>query len=384
MLLSPLRAAGGAALLGLGGGAAYAYSQFKREFGEEALPRLVAAYSVAIPGFAAYKATQLRRERLPRLLGLPVDEAAASAAYEALHEEWAPRGLEVILRLRGFNLKTGQMVASNFGNVFPEKWQGVFEVLLDAVPPKPFAHVRATVEAGLGGGRRLEDVFSRFEETPIGSASIGQVHRATLRETGAAVVVKVMYPEVEGQFRGDLFAAKRFAAVALPEHVKALEEVEKQFANEFDYRREAAQLAAIRGNLARSGLFPSIVVPAPLPALCSKAVLVMEEVPNAKKLTAELREDMAFFAERRGMTLDALLAEERALNREALARGELRCGPSAAQSAEWARQLGWANFFGSLVGRAPLRVVLDGVERELEPGKHRIRRRDGAAWEIDP
>ena len=357
MLLTPLRAAGGAALLAAGGGAAYAYASFRREFGEEALPRLVTAYSVAIPGFAAYKAVQLRHERLPRLLGLPVDEAAASAAYEALHEEWAPRGLDVILRLRGFNLKTGQMVASNFGNVFPEKWQGVFEVLLDAVPPKPFAHGRATVEAGLG--RALEEVFSSFEQAPIGSASIGQVHRATLRDGGKAVVVKVMYPEVEGQFRGDLFAAKRFAAVALPEHVKPLEEIEKQFANEFDYRREAAQLASIRGNLARSGLFPEIVVPAPLPALCSKAVLVMEEVPNAKKLTAELREDMAFFAAQRGMTLDALLAEERALNREALARGELRCGPSAAQSATWAWQLGWANFLGRLVGRAPQRVPLN-------------------------
>ena len=346
-----------AALACGGGGAAYAYSSFKAEFGEEALPRLVTVYSVGIPAFAAYKLTQLRTQRLPRLLGQPVDEAAVDAAFEALHREWAPRALDVVLRLRGFNLKSGQMVASNFGNVFPEAWQSVFEPLLDAVPPKPFEHVRATVETELG--RPLAELFSGFEEAPLGSASIGQVHRATLRASGARVVVKVMYPEVEGQFRGDLFAAKKFAAVALPEHVQALEEVEKQFANEFDYRREAAQLELIRGNLARAGSFGEIVVPAPLPALCSKRVLVMEEVPNAKKLTSELREDLAFFAERRGVSLDALMAEEKALNEAALRRGELRCGPSAAQAAAWEAQLGWANFFGRLAGRAPSRVPLN-------------------------
>ena len=106
-----------AALACGGGGAAYAYSSFAAEFGDEALPRLVTAYSVGIPAFAAYKLTQLRTQRLPRLLGQPVDEAAVDAAFEALHREWAPRALDVVLRLRGFNLKSGQMVASNFGNV---------------------------------------------------------------------------------------------------------------------------------------------------------------------------------------------------------------------------------------------------------------------------
>ena len=346
-----------AALSATAGAAFLGYTAFKAEYGPDALPRLTTAYRVAIPAFLSYKATQLWHDRLLPLLGAPRDPAAREAAFEALHAEWAPRAMAMVLQLRGFNLKTGQMVASNFGNVFPPAWQAEFEPLLDAVPAKPFAHVRATVERELG--RPLEEVFASFEEAPLAAASIGQVHRATLRAGGARVVVKVMYPEVEGQFRGDLFAAKRFAAIAMPEHVKALTEIEKQFANEFDYRREAAQLALIRANLARSGAFPDIVVPAPHPELCSKAVLVMEEVPRAAKLTTELMADMAFFAARRGVSLEALLAEERALNAAALQRGELRCGPTSAEAAGWQASLGWANFFGALLGRAPSHVPLN-------------------------
>ena len=196
-----------------------AQQMFRHEFGEEALSRLVTSYSVAIPGFFQYKRVQFQYERLPELLGGKADEAAAAREYKKLHQVWAPRGLAVILKLRGFNLKTGQLVAGNFGNVFPEEWQKEFECLLDAVPPKPFAEVRRTVEAEYG--RPLEAVFASFSEAPLASASIGQVHRATLH-SGERVVVKVMYKEVEGQFRGDIFAAKKFAAVALPEHVKAL------------------------------------------------------------------------------------------------------------------------------------------------------------------
>jgi aarF domain-containing kinase len=310
---------------------------------------------MAIPAFLSYKRVQLLKDRLPRSLGLPVDEASLDAEYETLHAEWAPRAMDVVLALRGFNLKTGQLVASNFGNVFPKAWQAVFEPLLDAVPHKPFSHVRATVERELG--KPLAAVFSRFEEEPLAAASIGQVHRATLAGSGEAVVVKVMYPEVEGQFRGDVFAAKRFAAVALPEHVKPLEEIEKQFANEFDYRREAAQLAQIRANLAP--VFPHIIVPRPHLALCTKAVLVMDEVPRASKLTTALAQDMEFFAAMRGVSVEKLVKEEEALNAAALARGELRCGPSAAEMARVQREVHWLNWWRWATGRPAVRVPLN-------------------------
>jgi hypothetical protein len=112
-----LRAAGWATL-GLGAAGGAAYYKFKAEFGEEFLPRTVRAYSVAIPAYIQYRAVQWWHEHLPARLGLPPRSAEADAAYAELHETWAPRVLELILELRGFNLKTGQV--RNFVN---EGWR---------------------------------------------------------------------------------------------------------------------------------------------------------------------------------------------------------------------------------------------------------------------
>ena len=92
-------------------------------------------------------------------------------------------------------------------------------------------------------------VYSIFNALIIQQTnSIGQVHRATLKD-GTAVVVKVMYPGVEDVFRGDVRTIKMFCEIAQPVHVPPLIEVEKQFMTEFDYRREAEQLDKVRNNM---------------------------------------------------------------------------------------------------------------------------------------
>lgn len=349
----------------------------RAQYGPDASTRLVTAYKTAIPAFAAYRWVQFRYEKGPaaarRLLGsvhpyLPgwvgvgvEDPALAAAAYEQLHPHWAPAMYDCILGLRGFYIKTGQLIANNVSDAAPPFWSKTFLPLLDKVPPKPFAQVRATVESEYG--HTLEAVFESFEEEPIASASIGQVHRAVLRVGGAVpssdaaasslplprgtprrVVVKVQYPEVEGQFRGDVSTAKTFVRVALPEHLPALNEIEKQFANEFDYRREATQLRDVRANLARATpAFDHILVPAPILPLCTRKVMVMEEVPHAEKLSEALGRDMDDFARMRGVSTEALVAEEARLNKEALARGELRCGPTAREMDRLVRLRAWRN-----------------------------------------
>ena len=69
------------------------------------------------------------------------------------------------------------------------------------MPPKPLDEITAMIEAGLG--KKVHEVFAWLDETPIGAASIGQVHRATLLDGGKAVVVKVQYPEVRKLFDSD-------------------------------------------------------------------------------------------------------------------------------------------------------------------------------------
>eukprot|EP00957_Ditylum_brightwellii_P020425 1540026-Ditylum_brightwellii.AAC.1 len=99
----------------------------------------------------------------------------------------------------------------------------------------------------------MEEIFSSFDPEPIGAASIGQVHRAKLID-GRPVVVKIMYPEVERIFRGDVRTIKMFAQIAQPVHVPPLIEIEKQFMKEFDYTQESAQQIKVRENLMKAGL----------------------------------------------------------------------------------------------------------------------------------
>ena len=212
------------------------------------------------------------------------------ATWESLHKETSARGLEKILELQGFYIKSGQMCAANIGNAFPPVWVDTMSILQDECPAEDFDVIRSIVEKEYG--RKLTEVFDSFDERPVGAASIGQVHRATLKHSGEHVVVKVMYPNVEEVFRGDVRTIKLFAQVAQPVHVPPLIEIEKQFMTEFDYRQEARQLEKVRENMTHTGLVGKLCqIPKPYLDLCTKRVLVMEEL-RGDKLVVELKRDM--------------------------------------------------------------------------------------------
>ncbi len=151
-----------------------------------------------------------------------------------------------------------------------------------------------------------------------------------------SVVVKVMYPEVEGLFRGDVRTIKLFAQLAQPVHVPALEEIEKQFMTEFDYFKESKQLAQVRENLMKAGMTGEdssdgsklCAIPKPYLDLCTKRVLVMEEL-KGDKLAVGLRKDVQGHAARAGQTPEEFLAERKALDEEAEAQGKSVQGPTA-------------------------------------------------------
>jgi aarF domain-containing kinase len=111
--------------------------------------------------------------------------------------ETAVAALDKAYELEGFYIKSGQVVAANLAGAFPQIWQDTMVVLQDQVPAQNFETIKAIVESELD----FYKVFSSFEEKPIGSAAIGQVHRATLKD-GTPVVVKVRYPNVERIMRG--------------------------------------------------------------------------------------------------------------------------------------------------------------------------------------
>ena len=198
----------------------------------------------------------------------------------------------------------------------------------DAVPT-PFApgEARAVLERSLG--RPLEEVFSYWEEDPMGAASIGQVHRAVLRDGGRRVVVKVQYPGIEAMFRSDLSTTIDFCKLAMKQHVRPMQEIEKQFVTEFDYVGEAANMLEIARNMEAGGWSDRIVVPRPVMALCTKEVLVMDEL-RAPSLVKGLRDNYREMAALRGTTLEEMEEEMKAQVRA----GTLRLRDVEADAAE--------------------------------------------------
>lgn len=247
--------------------------------GSEGLLRTVSFYSLAIPKYITY--------RYHMIMNSP-DEV-----WDTLHRETSKVGLAKIMELQGFYVKSGQMAAANIGNAFPPIWQETMAPLQDACPARPFHVVRAIIEKEYG--KNLDQVFTSIDESPIGAASIGQVHRAILKSNGNHVVVKIMYPGVEDVFRGDVRTIKMFCEVAQPVHVPPLLEIEKQFMTEFDYTREAQQLDQVRQNMLAAKLAGDssklCAIPKPYLELCTKQVLVMDELVGGK-LTDELKKDM--------------------------------------------------------------------------------------------
>jgi ubiquinone biosynthesis protein len=151
--------------------------------------------------------------------------------------------------------------------------------LQDQVPPFPSVLAIAEVERSLG--RRVAEVFRDFQETPVASASIAQVHLALLPD-GREVAVKVLRPGVETAIRKDVALLETAASLATlfadgrrlkPREVVA--EFSRHLEEELDLMREAANASQLRRNFERSAL---LAIPEVYWDLCSQRVMVMERM----------------------------------------------------------------------------------------------------------
>ena len=232
----------------------------------------------------ASDSVSLRPPDAPEIEGAPGRylaylDTVKGLTYGPLNERYADAVLDAILSLRGYYIKLGQM-GSLTQDFFPPSWIRRLETLQSHVPAEPYEYVRDVIEKELGCP--IDEVFSYFEPVPLGAASIGQTHLARLKKTGELVVVKIQYNNVEQMFAQDMSTIKLFCRLAQPEHLAFLEEIEKQFHTEFDYRIEAHNLERIGTNMNNSPYAGKVVVPQPLHDMCTKRVLVMEYLPAIK------------------------------------------------------------------------------------------------------
>lgn len=185
--------------------------------------------------------------RLSRAARLARTGLRTTAALASGGEAWAESLADGLGELRGLATKVGQMASYMEGMVpaDPRAMAAMARLRAGAATSEPAA-VRAVVEEELGAP--VGELFATWEDTPLASASLGQVHAATLAD-GREVVVKVQHPGVADAVASDLAQAHAVAAtvgaMARGMPVEAiLAEVEARLAEELDYRAEARFQAA--------------------------------------------------------------------------------------------------------------------------------------------
>jgi ubiquinone biosynthesis protein len=205
--------------------------------------------------------------------GLPVGPARTTGVRE----------VEQIVRAGGpAYVKLGQFIASADG-LLPPEWVQAFGWCRDRVPPEPPGTALAVVRAELG--ERFDDLLDLDDEA-FAAASIGQVHRARLRD-GTDVVVKVQRPDLRRRFTADIEALALVAAAAhrlhpgvrvanLPGFVELFAQLSLQ---ELDFRLEALNMVEMAACAKDAGL-EYVDFPRPIPGMVTERVLVMEAVPG--------------------------------------------------------------------------------------------------------
>ena len=176
-------------------------------------------------------------------------------------------------------VKLGQLLSTR-RDMLPEDIADEFARLQDNVPPFPGKEARRIIEEAFG--RKIEELFIEFNETPIASASIAQVHAATLKD-GRKMIVKVVRPEIENIIQRDLglmyFLAKQAERYSddgrklRPTNV--VSEFNKTIMGELDLMREAANATQLRRNFSDSD---KLYVPEVEWQLTSDNVMVMERI----------------------------------------------------------------------------------------------------------
>ena len=182
-------------------------------------------------------------------------------------------------------IKLGQLLSTRV-ELMPQAYLEALTRLQDKVEPFGFDEVEKIVASELGV--RMSKAFSDFDVIPMAAASLGQVHRARLRD-GRRVAVKVQRPGIRDAMFEDLEALEEIAEF-LDNHTeigrryefgKMLEQFRKSLFRELDYRQEANNLSTIRDQLKA---FTRIVVPTPIADYSTSRVLTMEYV-HGKKIT---------------------------------------------------------------------------------------------------
>lgn len=204
---------------------------------------------------------------------LPEDEVAKK--YSVVHKRSAERLLSLCCSNGGVFIKVGQHIGA-LDYVVPPEYTSTLRVLHSKAPRSPLEDVRRVVKEDLG--KSVDELFTDFEETPRGTASLAQVHKAVLKETGEVVAVKVQHRRVKKHSLVDMTTMDllvRFVAKIFPEFsfMWLAEEMKRNLPCELDFIHEGRNAEKVSRTLSRLSWLriPSINWP-----LTTTRVLTME------------------------------------------------------------------------------------------------------------
>ncbi|MFK7882524.1 ABC1 kinase family protein [Roseobacter sp.] len=207
------------------------------------------------------------------------------------------RVADQLAQMRGAAMKIGQLMSMDTGDVLPPELARIMARLRDDAHFMPPAQLKQVLNAQWPAGWLGK--FKKFDVRPIAAASIGQVHRAQLKD-GRDVAIKVQYPGVAKSIDSDVsnVGALMWMSGLLPkgfELAPYLEEARKQLHEETDYRREGDQLARFGAWLTDA---PRFTVPDLHPDWSTADVLTMSfvsgrPIEDAVDLSQDARDKLA-------------------------------------------------------------------------------------------
>jgi len=191
---------------------------------------------------------------------------------------------DLMTSLGPFFIKIGQALSIR-PDVLSPRSMVELQKLCDKVPSYPSDIAFATIEKELG--RSVDDLFSEITPEPVAAASLGQVYKATLRDTGEEVAVKVQRPGVLETVSLDLYLAREMglilrnfpALVQRLDPVSLLDEFAFRFFNELDYNLECENGIRIEKEMS---VLPMIVIPTNYPKYTSRRVHTAEWIVGEK------------------------------------------------------------------------------------------------------
>ncbi len=209
------------------------------------------------------------------------NEEMRKKAREKLQIDNAREIVSQVSKMKGAAMKLGQQMALAADALdLPDEVASTLATLNKDAEPVPFEHIREDIESELG--KPMDQLFSRFDEAPIGTASLGQAHGAALPD-GTEVVVKVLHRGVETSVDTDLLALKavllssRAARRPKAEIDQIFSEIRDRLMEELDYLQEAANIHQYQELFAGEDW---IRIPTLHQAWCTERVLTMDRLPG--------------------------------------------------------------------------------------------------------